>query len=60
MMSVQPSFTRSSPVGMELFVKDVKLMMRSFCQPGSSDATHSGSVGALFRTPMEDGVRCTT
>ena len=34
--------------------------MRACCQPGWSDAAHSGSVSRLLRTSTDDGVRWNT
>ena len=59
MMSVHPSITRSS-AAYPPPVRAVKLAMRSACQPGCSDAAHSGSVGRLPRTSIDDGVRWNT
>ena len=38
----------------------VKFVSHSRCQPGARVANHSGSIGWLFRTSMEDGVRWKT
>ncbi len=38
----------------------LKLSIRCFCHPGSSDAAHSGSVGRFARTSIDDGVRWNT
>ena len=38
----------------------LKLSIRRCCQPGFSDAAHSGSVSALLRTSTDDGVRWKT
>ena len=38
----------------------LKLSMRRCCQPGSRLAAHSGSVGRLSRTSIDDGVRWKT
>jgi hypothetical protein len=35
----------------------VKLRLRYSCQPGFGFFAHSGSVGVLFRSSTEDGVR---
>ena len=59
MMSVQPSPTRSSGSGMPV-TRLLKFSIRRCCQPGSSDAAHSGSVGRLLRTSIDDGVRWKT
>ena len=37
-----------------------KLSIRACCQPGSSPAANSGSVGRLPRTPTAEGVRWNT
>ena len=59
MMSVQPSSTRSSASGMP-DTRLLKFSMRRSCQPGSRLAAHSGSVGRLSRTSIDDGVRWNT
>jgi hypothetical protein len=59
MMSVQPSSTRSSASGMP-DTRLLKFSLRRCCQPGSRLAAHSGSVGRLPRTSIEDGVRWNT
>ncbi len=59
MMSVQPSSTRSTGCGTP-DTRLLKLSMRAWCQPGRSDCAHSGSVGGLCFTSMEDGVRWNT
>ena len=38
----------------------LKFSIRRFCQPGSSAAAQSGSVGRLPRTSTDDGVRWKT
>ena len=38
----------------------LKLSIRRCCQPGSRLAAHSGSVGRLSRTSIDDGVRWNT
>ena len=56
--SVQKSQTRSGcPSAIPSNVHEWKLRCRSFCQPGRSVFTHSGSVGVLLRTSTVDGVR---
>ena len=57
--SVHRSLTRSSSWGMPKTI-DVKFSFRLFCQPGSSDAAHAGSVGLLLRSSTVDGVRWNT
>ena len=59
MMSVQPSLTRSTSA-IPPDTRVLKLSIRSCCQPGRSDAAHSGSVGRLSRTSIDDGVRWKT
>ena len=59
MMSVQPSSTRSSDSGMP-DTRLLKFSIRRSCQPGSRLAAHSGSVGRLSRTSIDDGVRWKT
>ena len=58
-MSVQPSLTRSRSAKPPE-VNNVKFSILSRCQPGSSEAAQSGSVGRFARTSMEEGVRWKT
>ena len=58
-MSVQPSWTRSSSAKPPV-CKVAKLVSHFCCQPGPSEAYHSGSIGWLLRTSMLDGVRWKT
>ena len=58
-MSVQPSLTKSSSCMLPATILP-KFSMRFCCQPGSSDMAHSGSVGRLPLTSMDDGVRWKT
>ena len=57
--SVHPSWTRLRS-GFSPVTAEVKLRIRSSCQPGSRPWNHSTSVGALARTPTADGVRWNT
>ncbi len=59
MMSVQPSLTRSSS-WWPPEVRTLKFSRRRRCQPGSSAAAQSGSVGRLPRRSTDDGVRWKT
>ena len=59
MMSVQPSLTRSTS-WKPPETRMLKLSMRACCQPGSRLDAHSGSVGRLARTSIDDGVRWKT
>ena len=59
MMSVQPSLTRSSSCWPPV-TSTLKFVILRCCQPGERDFAHSGSVGLLPRTSMDDGVRWKT
>ena len=58
-MSVQPSITRSSSANPPV-CRVTKFISHSCCQPGCSVANHSGSIGWLLRTSIDDGVRWKT
>ena len=57
--SVHESLTRSSSARPPA-VKIWKFTLRSLCQPGRRLAAHSGSVGRLPRTSIDEGVRWKT
>jgi hypothetical protein len=59
LMSVQPSFTRSSSANPPV-CNVVKFISHFVCQPGSSVRNQSGSISWLLRTSIDDGVRWNT